>query len=137
MLMYFLIGVYVFSSIGIFIKLKRYGAPLSSLFYSGLIPWAIIVLNLIYVFKKLKVEKLPFNKKIKVFSMVQIEAFKMLSVLTGLMCIELGKRKVGIIKLIKIGFLEETSKQLDKISKIINKINKYSMTEPKLILSRR
>ena len=51
------IFVILFSSLGVFIKLKRYGAPLSSILYSPGVAGAVLLASLIYGYKIINNEK--------------------------------------------------------------------------------
>ena len=116
-----LVLIYIFISIGVFIKLKRYGAPNSSILYSGEIPIALFLASTIYVVMSLKKLRISMIKKIKIFILAEIDYLKNISILTGLFCLELGQKKVGLFELYSDGLFKVVYKC---VKDIINKFDK-------------
>lgn len=126
------IFVILFSSLGVFIKLKRYGAPLSSILYSIGVPGAVLLASLIYGYKMInnekKIKKISRLKKIKLYVSFTFKCIKSLPLLTGLMCVEFGKRKIGIIELLEQGIVSITKKNIKRIFNIFStKVENYNI----------
>ena len=120
-----LLLIYIFISIGVFIKLKRYGAPNSSILYSGAIPIALFFASTIYLVVNLKNLRSSIVQKIKIFILVEIDYLKNISILTGLFCLELGEKKVGVFELYRDGlfkliyiYVKDIINKFDKMRKI-------------------
>lgn len=125
MLKMILLAIILFSSLGVFIKLRRYGAPYSSFIYSPVVPVAVLISSLKYGYTKITTEKKLKNfskyKKIKIFILYSLDCIRSLSLLTGLFCIELGKQRIGAIELLEKGGLFATKRNTDRILNIIIK----------------
>lgn len=125
-----------FSSLGVFIKLKRYGAPTSSIFYSPTLAGAVFLLSVSYGFEKinqlLKERKISKIIAIKVYTMYLIKCIKSIPIMTGIMCVELGKRRIGANDILKFGVINLTKEGLKKIyTNIIQSINLYNISVKK------
>ncbi|MBN3409926.1 hypothetical protein CJF15_12515 [Clostridium botulinum] len=92
--------IYISTSIGVYIKLRRYGTPRSAIMYAGFVPIVALLINLISSIDFIKKHK-KANKKIRIFILLQLYGIKDLSILTGLVCIKLGKNKIGIKDLVR------------------------------------
>lgn len=126
-----LILVYIFISIGVFIKLKKYGAPNSSIFYSGIVPFSVLFGSILLLEENLRSLDCSLLKKIKIFILSEKDYMKNISVLTGLVCIELGKRKIGIVQLLRIRILKSgfIKSSYICIKDMIEKFNKMRMMD--------
>lgn len=95
-----------FSSLGVFIKLKRYGAPNSSILYSIGLPGAVFLFGAIYGFKSTRKiyrdKQISLRIAVKVYMLFLIRILKSLSLMTGIMCVQLGKRKIGIGEMVRV-----------------------------------
>lgn len=128
--------VIFFSSLGVFIKLKKYGAPNSSIFYAVGLPIATFILSALYGFKEIreifKKEKVTLYTFIKVYALYLIRCLKSMSLMTGIMCVQLGKRKIGMIDILEGGIINLTHEGIKKIYKIIIKnISIYNISVEK------
>lgn len=126
------IFVILFSSLGVFIKLKRYGAPLSSILYSPGVAGAVLLASLIYGYKIInnekKMKKVPHIKKVKLYVVFTLKCIKSLPLLTGLMCVEFGKRKIGIVELLEQGIVALTKKNIKRVFNIFSsKVENYNI----------
>ncbi|NFI55533.1 hypothetical protein FDA48_03950 [Clostridium botulinum] len=117
-----LIAVYLFSSIGIFVKLRRYGAPISSFLYSGLIPIAAIIGSIKFVNDELKDKSISFIKKSKMFISFELDCLKNISIITGVFCIKLGKNKIGILDIYMNGPIKIIAENIKNIVDEFNSI---------------
>jgi hypothetical protein len=128
-----LLFVIFFSSLGVYIKLKKYGAPNSSFLYAIPLPAAILIFSFIHGFKETKKVyksgKISKYKVIKDYIIYCMRCIKSLSLLTGVFCIELGKRKIGIKEMLEQGIFKLKKENFDKIySTILRHINISNIT---------
>ena len=128
-----LLFVIFFSSLGVFIKLKKYGAPNSSFLYAISLPTAILIFSFIHGFKETKKAyksgETSKYKAIKDYITYCERCIKSLSLLTGVFCVELGKRKIGVKEMLEQGIFKLKKENFDKIySTILRYINISSMT---------
>ena len=128
-----LLFVIFFSSLGVFIKLKKYGAPNSSFLYAISLPTAILIFSFIHGFKETKKAyksgETSKYKAIKDYITYCVRCIKSLSLLTGVFCVELGKRKIGVKEMLEQGIFKLKKENFDKIySTILRYINISSMT---------
>lgn len=128
--------VIFFSSLGVFIKLKKYGAPNSSIFYAIGLPIATFILSALYGFKEIKEifkrKKVTLFTVIKVYVSYLVRCLKLMPVMTGIMCVQLGKRKVGMLDILNVGVINLTHEGIKKIYKVIMKnINIYNISVEK------
>lgn len=128
--------VVFFSSLGVFIKLKKYGAPNSSIFYAIGLPGATFILSALYGFKEIrqifKKKKVTLYTFTKVYVIYLIRCLKSVPLMTGIMCVQLGKRKIGMIDVLDGGIINLTREGIKKVYKIIIKnINIYNISVEK------
>jgi hypothetical protein len=128
-----LLFVIFFSSLGVFIKLKKYGAPNSSFLYAIFLPTAILIFSFIHGFKETKKAYKSGGtskyKTIKDYITYCVRCIKSLSLLTGVFCVELGKRKIGVKEMLEQGIFKLKKENFDKIySTILRYINISSIT---------
>lgn len=136
------IFIVFFSSLGVFIKLKKYGAPNSSFLYAIGLPLAIFISSAIYGFKEIRMlfkkRKISLFMAIKAYMTYLVRCIKGIPLMTGIMCVQLGKRKIGIIEVLDGGIIGLTHEGINKIYKaIINVINLYNISIEKNGLSLR
>lgn len=98
----YLVLCYLAFSLGVFIKLKHYGAPNSAILYAGLLP-IITLINVFYISCKIgdKNEGIFFKRiilKVKIF----IKLISQITSYTGFLCYLFGKNQIGIEKLLGI-----------------------------------
>lgn len=125
--------IILFSSLGVFIKLKRYGAPTSSFIYALVLPLSTFLLSALYGFEEinrlLKTRKISKIISIKVYTMYLIRCIKSVPLMTGIMCVQLGKRKIGISEILHAGIINLTREGIKKIYiTIIDNINLYNIS---------
>lgn len=122
-----------FSSLGVFIKLRKYGAPISSLFYSPVLAATVFLLSASYGFEKinelLKIRKISKIVAVKVYTIYLIGCIKSIPLMTGIMCVQLGRRKIGVSDILKVGIINLTKEGIKKIYfTVIDNINLYNIS---------
>lgn len=117
MVIYFISVLFVSMSIGVYIKLMHYGAPASSIFYSFMVPLAVLVINFKYLIKFSMEEKTIKDSIITFFIVIWIN-IKNLSIYTGILSAYLGASKIGITDLIRAVLGSNIKFMLEKINKL-------------------
>ena len=114
----------LFISLGVFIKLRRYGAPKSALLYSLGVPIFILIIGLSYGHKLIKEDKrvreISFLKKVKLHVLFTAKSIRSLPLLTGIACIQFGKRKVGISDILEKVIVSVTKSNTERAFKFFN-----------------
>lgn len=98
----YLVLLYLAFSLGVFIKLKHYGAPNSAIIYAGLLP-IITLTSMLYFSFKVEVKKEhPLFKRIISKVYIFIKLLSQITSYTGFLCYLFGENQIGIEKLLGI-----------------------------------
>lgn len=139
MLMSIILGIYLFSSIGIFIKLRKYGAPMSSFLYSGLIPIGSMIIATDFGYRNIIKRDKKLLKNLMSFLLFEFDCLKHIQLITSLVCIDLGKMNISFFKLLSELFNRIVNKNLkgimDTTNGIINQI--FTRNQPPIVKLRR
>lgn len=115
--------IYIFSSLGVFIKLRKYGAPLSSFLYSGVIPIAAMIFTIKFGYNNIIKSEGKNNiiNRIMDFLRFQCDCLKRISVITGLFCLDIGRMQISAFDLVE-HFFEKISDNIISMENVYSEI---------------
>lgn len=93
-LMKLVLCVYIFITIGVYLKRLNYKAPKSSIIYAPILPILSVLITSKILYKDIKEIKMKKFFKIIIFIVLEVQAIINNYMYTGLLCVVLGKANV-------------------------------------------